>query len=317
MDYLRLIPEQASTIAPQIDVLIWAYTAISAFFTFAIAATIVIFTIRYHKTNENVNREMSHEGHMAIEITWSVLPTIAALFFFAWSAYIYHEAMDIPEGSTEINVIAKRWMWKTQHPNGRREVNTLHIPRDQPIKLTMISQDVIHDFFIPAFRVKRDVLPGRYTQMWFEPTKTGTYDFYCNEFCGTEHARMIGKIHVMEPEEYEKWLNEGNVRMAGGGGSPEVVGERLFTSLGCNGCHAAGSAQRGPNLAGKFGAEEKLEGGDVITVDEDYIRESILNPTAKVVAGYPKLMPTYKGQVREEDIANLIAYIKSLQSSES
>ncbi len=315
MDYLRLIPEQASTIAPQIDILIWAYTAVSAFFTFAIAIIIVAFTIRYHKSRD-VNREMGHGGHTAIEITWSVLPTIAALFFFAWSAYVYYQAVTIPEGATEINVIAKRWMWKTQHPNGRREVNTLHVPLDQPIKLTMISQDVIHDMFIPAFRVKKDVLPGRYTQLWFQATKAGEYDFYCNEFCGTEHSRMIGKVHVMEPEDYERWLNEGNLRVAAAS-SPEAAGERLFGSLGCVGCHAAGASQRGPALHGKFGKEEKLEGGDAVTFDEDYIRESILNPTAKVVAGYPKLMPTYKGQVREEDIANLIAYIKSLESAES
>lgn len=322
MDYLRLVPEQASTIAPQIDVLIAVYTILSVFFTFAIALAIICFTIIFHKSRyvnreeSDEIREMVHGKHMAIEITWTVIPTIMALFLFVWSSYVYYEATEVPDKAMEVNVIAKRWMWKMQHPSGRREVNTLHIPKDQPIKLTMISQDVIHDFFVPAFRVKRDVIPGRYTQLWFEPNKVGEYMFYCNEYCGTEHSRMIGKVHVMEPDDYERWLNDGNIRLARAS-SPEAAGERLFTTLGCAGCHAAGSSQRGPALHGKFGKEEKIEGGSTITVDEEYIRESILNPTAKVVLGYPKLMPTYKGQVREEDIANIIAYIKSLQSAES
>jgi len=315
MENIRLIPEQASTYAQRLDWLIWALTAISAFFTIGIAFAVILFTIRYHKS-QDVNREHGHGGHTALELTWTIIPTFMALAVFAWAAYLYFDYKRVPQGAMEIQVVGKQWMWKIQHPNGRREVNSLHVPTGRPVKLIMTSQDVIHDFFVPAFRTKMDVLPGRYTTLWFEATKPGEYHLFCAEYCGTEHSRMVGTVYVMEPEKYERWLNEGRVRMASAS-TPEAAGEQLFTSLGCVGCHAAGATQRGPNLAGVFGEEQPLESGDAITVDEEYIRESILNPTAKVVAGYPKLMPTYKGQVNEQDIMNLIAYIKSLSAQES
>jgi cytochrome c oxidase subunit 2 len=222
----------------------------------------------------------------------------------------------------EIQVSGKQWMWHIQHPNGRREVNTLTVPAGRPIKLRMWSQDVIHDFFIPDFRVKMDVLPGRITTLWFEADEKALaraggqrseHALFCAEFCGTEHSRMVGKVVVLSPEAYETWLQTGNSRdiMAS---TPEAAGEKLFSRLGCVGCHAAGDTQRGPKLAGIWESEVSLEGGASVTVNEDYIRESILNPTAKVVSGYPKLMPTFKGQVSDTDIFNLIKYIQSLKN---
>ena len=309
------MPPQASTFATQVDYLIWALTGLTVIFTLGVAVVIVIFTIRYHKTRD-VNRVMGHSGHTALEITWTVIPTFLALAIFVWAALLFYDFRRPPAGAMEIDVIGKQWMWKVQHPNGRREVNTLHIPKDRAVKLRMISQDVLHDFYIPAFRTKMDVLPSRYTYQWFEATKTGEYHLFCAEYCGTEHSRMIGKVYVMEPEAYERWLNEGNIRMAAGAATPEAAGERLFTKLGCIGCHMAGNNQRGPELAGIFGTEVELEGGGTANVDEEYIRESILRPMSKVVFGYPRLMPTYKGQVREEDIMSIIAFIKSLPESE-
>lgn len=321
MELLNLImPEQASTFAPQVDALIWALTALSAFFTIAVSFTVVLFTIRFHKS-KNVNREIGHGGHTALELTWTIIPTFLALGIFVWSAYVFFDYRQIPPNAMEIQVSGKQWMWHIQHPNGRREVNTLTIPAGKPIKLNMWSQDVIHDFFIPDFRVKMDVLPGRITTLWFEADekildktdgKPSVHNLFCAEFCGTEHSRMVGKVVVMAPEEYEAWLQTGNSRdlMAS---TPEAAGEKLFGRLGCAGCHAAGDSQRGPKLAGIWESEVKLEGGGSITVDEDYIRESILNPTAKVVSGYPKLMPTFKGQVSDTDIFNLIKYIQSLK----
>lgn len=311
----QLFPTQASTYASHVDYLIWTLTAISAFFTIAIAVMVVYFTVRYHKSKD-VDRTTSHAGHNALEITWTVIPTIMALAVFVWAAWLYFDYDTPPDNALEIHVVAKQWMWKIQHPNGRREVNALHIPKGKPVKLIMTSQDVIHDFFVPAFRTKKDVLPGRYTQEWFQPTKVGQYHLFCAEYCGTEHSRMVGTVYVMEPDDYERWLNEGNVRMASLTAAPKVMGQKLFSSLGCVGCHMAGTTQRGPNLAGIYGTEVKIEGGGTAKVDDEYIRESILNPTVKVVLGYPKLMPTYKGQVREEDIMNLISYIKSLPKSE-
>lgn len=314
MEQLRIIPVAASEFAWQNDYLIWALTLLSVFFFALVLSLVVFFAIRYRK-GAAVNRNLKSPDNTLLELTWTIIPTFLALAVFCWSAFLFFDFKRIPEGAMEIQIIGKQWMWKAQHPNGRREVNTLHVPKGQPIKLIMTSQDVIHSFFIPAFRAKMDVLPGRYTQMWFEPNRVGRYRLYCAEYCGTEHALMGGWVYVMEPEDYERWLTEGNVRTAAAA-TPQAAGEQLFAAKGCVTCHAEGSGARGPNLAGAFGSIQTMQDGTQVKVDEDYIRESILYPQAKIVQGYAPLMPTFKNQLREEEIMNLISYIKSLSDME-
>jgi cytochrome c oxidase subunit 2 len=206
----------------------------------------------------------------------------------------------------EIAVVGRQWMWKIQHPSGRREINELHVPVGAPVKLRIASQDVIHSFYIPAFRVKMDAVPGRYTQLWFEATKPGEYHLFCAEYCGTEHSRMIGKVVVMEPDQFQNWL--GGVTEE----TPVEAGERLFAEFNCANCHTGGTRQRGPHLGGLFGKPVRLADGRTVTFDETYIRESIINPNAKIVAGYAPVMPTYRGQLSEEQLLQLVAYIRSL-----
>jgi len=224
---------------------------------------------------------------------------------------VFYDFAEQPDNALDINVIGKRWMWKLQHPNGVREVNELHVPVNKPVKLTMTSQDVIHSFYIPAFRVKQDVLPGRYSTMWFEATKTGTFPLFCAEYCGTEHSTMGGYVTVMKPEAYQEWLGGGPAI------TPAKAGEQLFQQMGCATCHAEADTSRGPNLEGVFGSEVQLKGGETAMADEEYIRESIVNPTVKVVDGYAPIMPvTFGNQLSEDELNNLVAYIKSIGEAE-
>jgi len=211
----------------------------------------------------------------------------------------------------EIYVVAKQWMWKLQHVDGQREINELHVPVDRDVKLIMTSQDVIHSFFVPAFRLKQDVLPGRYTTLWFHAIRPGTYHLFCAEYCGTQHSGMIGSIVVMNPVDYEAWLSGG-----GGEGSLASTGQKLFQQLGCGSCHRSDTQGRGPNLVGVFGKPVLLEDGRTVTADENYVRESILNPGAKIAAGFKNIMPSFQGVVNEEQLLSLVAYIKSLQGSQ-
>jgi cytochrome c oxidase subunit 2 len=241
-----------------------------------------------------------------LEAAWIVIPLALTMVMFVWGAIAYFEQRVLPSDAIELTVVGKQWMWKIQHPQGRSEINELHVPLGQPIVLRMISEDVIHSFFLPAFRVKMDVLPNRYTTLWFQATQPGTYHLFCAEYCGTEHADMRGHVVVMQPAEYADWL-------AGGDDQPPVTaGEELFTRLGCDTCHFQGGQPRGPSLANLFGEPVRLSDGTVVTADEAYVRESILNPAAKVVAGYQSIMPTFEGRLSEEQIFHLIEYIKSL-----
>ena len=235
-----------------------------------------------------------------------VIPTIAGLFFFVWGALLYNDYLNTPPGALEIDVVAKQWMWKIQHPNGNREVNELHVPVGRPVNLTMSSHDVLHSFYVPEFRLKQDVIPGRFTKLWFEATKPGVYYLFCAEYCGTEHSKMGGKVYVMEPEEYSEWLAGGPKK------SPVEAGEFLFEQFGCITCHSGKTGARGPNLVGVFGSEVPLANGETVLADENYIAESILNPTTKIVEGYTPLMPNFSNQISQDDIGYLIAYIKSI-----
>lgn len=302
-----ILPEQASTFAERVDPMFYALSIFVGVFCVAITLIMIGLGIVYRQRHDG--RKSVHVENMAIELTWSAIPMVIALGIFAWGAVLYFDYSKMPENTLDISVIGKQWMWKVQHPNGVREVNELHVPVGQPVKLTMTSQDVIHNFYIPAFRVKQDVLPARYTQMWFEATKTGTFPLFCAEYCGTQHSTMVGTVTVMEAHEYEEWLSGGPAL------SPVAAGEALFQQMGCVTCHAAGDASRGPNLDGLFGTERALKGGATIVADEEYIRESILNPTAKIAEGYAALMPNFATQLNDDDVLNLVAYIKSLSAA--
>jgi cytochrome c oxidase subunit II len=315
-DTTIIYPEQASTFAESFDPLYWTLVVMSFFFLFAVTGVGLFLIIRYRK-DAKVNRDLKSPDYLPLELTWTIIPTILALGLFFWSATVYFDQVRMPEGAMNIDVVGKQWMWKIQHPNGRREVNELHIPVGRPIKLTMTSQDVIHSFFIPAFRIKKDVLPNRYTTLWFEATKKSGpegFHLFCAEYCGAEHSLMGGKVYVMEPADYERWLNEGNALLAQS--APASKGEALFAKLGCAACHDAGAGSRGPELAGVFGKSIDLYDGSTVVADEDYLRESIMEPTAKVVSGFSPLMPSFKTVVNQEDLAQIITYIKSLADEE-
>jgi cytochrome c oxidase subunit 2 len=307
---LPLFPEQASTLAARVDALYFFLIAVAVFFTSVIFFLIVFFAVKYRRHSDS-ERPEPIEGKIWLEVVWSVIPLGLTMVMFVWGAIIYFDIYSPPTNALEINVVGRQWMWKVQHPEGQSEINELHVPVGQPVKLTMTSEDVIHDVFLPAFRVKQDVLPGRYTSLWFEATKAGVYHLFCAEYCGTQHSGMIGRVVVMEPAEFERWLGG---RVAGP--STTDLGESLFQRYGCNTCHRGETTTQGPALAGLFGKTVKLQAGDTVTADEDYIRESILEPRAKIIAGYQPIMPTFKGLVSEEAILHIIAYIKSLDSAE-
>jgi len=305
-----LFPEQASSFALKVDGIYFATVLLCVFFAALVSILVVVFAIKYRrKSPDEVPRQIA--GHIGLELFWTSIPLVLALGMFVWSAVLYFHITTPPANTLEMYVVGKQWMWKLQHPEGKREINELHVPLGQPVRLTMTSEDVLHSFYIPAFRVKKDVLPGRYTSLWFEATKLGSYHLFCAEYCGTEHSRMIGTIHVMEPQDYQNWL------MGGVANEPmEVTGARLFEQYACHTCHKDDGKGRGPSMVGVYGKSVGLEGGGSAVVNEAYIRESILNPAAKLVAGYKPIMPTFKGQISEEGVMQIIAYIKSLKAPE-
>lgn len=306
-----LFPDKATELAGEIDALYFTFLGISAFFSLLIAALVAYFAVRYRRRSKDEVGQPEKAG-MWLEITWSIIPLVILMVMFTWGAKVYIKAYRPPANAKEYFVTAKQWMWKFQHPEGNREINHLHVPVGLPIKLTMTSEDVIHSFFVPAFRVKADVLPGRYTSIWFEGEKTGTFKLFCAEYCGAEHSLMIGSITLMDPGDYEVWL-------AGTEKGPSLTasGEELFQAKACTTCHRPDTAAQAPILTGIFGEEVELKSGDTVVVDANYLRESILDPTAKIVKGYQPLMPTYQGQLSEEEILQLIGYIKSLTTDES
>ncbi|HEX7183874.1 MAG TPA: cytochrome c oxidase subunit II [Thermoanaerobaculia bacterium] len=306
---LPLFPESASSVAPQIDALFVVWSVISVFFTLLIAGLIIYFMARYRRRAAD-EVGLPERAPFWLEIAWSAIPLAIMLAMFAWGTQVFVNVYRPPADAIQYSSIGKQWMWKFQHPTGQREINTLHIPVGQPIKLLLQSEDVIHSFFVPAFRVKQDAVPGRYTAVWFEATKPGVYHMFCAEYCGGEHSKMIGSVVAMEPRQYEEWLAGGPA-----GRSVTASGADLFQQLACHTCHrtgTAGMAARAPRLEGLFGHQVRLEDGGTLVADENYLRESILNPMAKVTAGWQPIMPTYQGQVTEEQLTQLISYIRSL-----
>jgi cytochrome c oxidase subunit II len=307
---IPLHPPAASSIANDVDRLHYTLTAITLFFTVLIFTVIFLFMIKYRRRSEDERAEQI-TMNIPLEITWTVIPLLICAGLFVWASALYVRNSRPPVASTEIFVIGKQWMWHLQHPEGPREIDELHVPVNVPIKLTMTSQDVIHGFFIPAFRIKKDVVPGLYTQIWFKATQVGDYHLFCTQYCGASHSRMIGWIHVMEPTAYAAWLasNEKNESMA-------QEGERLFDDLGCVSCHAPNNTGLGPSLVGMYGKPEKLRDGSTRMADEALIRQAIVNPDSVPLLNYPPVMPTFKGQVDEAQVLQLVAYIKSLGAQE-
>jgi cytochrome c oxidase subunit 2 len=316
LERLGLMPAQASTIASTTDALYWFLIGLSFVFSMGIAGALVYFSVRYRRRSDADQATQIH-GSLALELVWTIIPFGLTMIVFVWSANLFVTIKRPPDDALEVLVIGKQWMWKLQHLEGRREINELHVPIGQAVKLTLTSEDVIHSFFVPAFRIKQDAVPGRYTTAWFEATKTGTYHLFCAEYCGTEHARMIGRVVVMEPADFQAWLagEETPVQaMAVGGDGDTVVeaGAELFARLGCGTCHRGVRGALGPTLAGVFGSDVRLQDGGTVVADEAYLRESILDPRARIVQGYQAVMPTFQGLVSEEGMLQLVTYIKSL-----
>jgi cytochrome c oxidase subunit 2 len=303
---LPLFPSQASELAPQVDALYFYLLSVSAFFSLLIAVLVIVFAIRYRRRSQDEIPEHI-EGSLKLELAWTLIPLAITMTFFAWGARIYFRMNRPPNDAMQIYVVGKQWMWKIQHLDGVREINELHVPVGQSVRMTMTSEDVIHSFFVPAFRMKRDVVPGRYSVAWFKATKPGDYHIFCSQYCGTKHSAMIGWVHVMEPNAFQAWLG-------GGSGSESLAsaGSKLFAQHACNTCHRTDSLARGPNLEGLYGKPVRLQNGQTIVADEQYMRESILNPQAKIVEGFQPIMPTFQGLINEEGLLELVAYIKSL-----
>jgi cytochrome c oxidase subunit 2 len=301
-----LLPEQASTFAHNVDALYLFLIAVTAFFSLLIGTLVVVFAIKYRrKSPDEVALEVHESG--LLEIVWTVIPFGLVLVMFFWGARVFFQITRPPANAIEIYVTAKQWMWKLQHTDGRREMNELHVPVGQPVRLTMASEDVIHSFYVPAFRFKRDVVPGRFSTAWFEATKPGKYHLFCAEYCGTRHSNMIGWIYAMTPADYQAWLAGGTP-----GETLASAGAKRFVEQACNTCHGEQKGARGPSLSGLFGKTVRMQSGQTLVADETYIRESIVNPQAKLLEGYPPIMPTYQGLISEEALLQLTAYIKSL-----
>jgi cytochrome c oxidase subunit II len=304
------VPEAASEFAGKVDTIIWFVTVISLIFFLLITFFLVYFAIKYRRRKENEETPYITGSHI-LEAVWTIIPSILLIVIFAYGFIVFREMRTPPKDALEINVTGRQWLWQFKYNNGKTEVNELHVPEGKPIKLVMKSEDVNHGFFVPAFRVKQDLMASMYTQLWFTATKTGTYDLFCTQYCGTGHSAMLGKIVVMSPEEYEKW--EKSEEKVAGAPSAEH-GKELYVQRGCNACHSIdGSRIVGPTWKGLWGKEEVMQDGQKITVDENYVRESILEPQAKIVNGFPPVMPSFKGVVSDEDISGIIAFMKTLK----
>jgi cytochrome c oxidase subunit 2 len=305
---LPLFPPEASSIAPYTDEFYFYLLVISFIGTGIVVAMVIGFSVLYRKERNPEATQI--EGNTLLEATWTIVPLGLFLIAFVWGALLYFRIYNPPTNAMNIYIVGKQWMWKAEHPGGQHEINALHVPINRAVQLTMISQDVFHSYSIPAFRVKREVIPGRYTTVWFEATQPGTYHLFCTQYCGTLHSQMIGEVVAMSPEDYQAWTASST-----SGSSLAQNGERLFASLGCNQCHSGNSEAHGPNLAGIYGAKIQLANGSVVTADDAFLRDTILNPTMHQVAGYAPIMPTYQGQVSEEGLIDLVEYIKNLNSN--
>ena len=299
-------PQQASEQAGQVDAIYFFMVAVTAFFSLLIAVLVVVFAVKYRRRGVD-DVGIAIHGSLPLELLWTFVPFVIVMVMFAWGAKVFFDLYRPPAGAMEIFVVGKQWMWRVQHMDGQREINELHVPVGRPVKLVMGSEDVLHSYYIPAFRVKADVIPGRYNTMWFTAKRPGRYHLFCAEYCGTKHSGMIGTVIAMEPPDFQKWLSGGRAE-----DSPVAAGAKLFQDLVCNTCHVGDTQARGPVLTGVYGKPVQLQGGATVIADDAYIRESIVNPQAKIVAGFQPIMPTFQGLVTEEQLLQLIAYVRSL-----
>jgi cytochrome c oxidase subunit II len=303
-----LFPAEASTIAAQTDALYFFLVLVSLGGIVLVLALVFGFSMKYRREKNPVATQV--EGSTLLEATWTIIPLAIFLLVFVWGGLLYFRIYSPPANAMNIYVVGKQWMWKAEHPGGQHEINALHVPVGRPVQLTMISQDVFHSFSIPDFRVKREVIPGRYTTVWVQATEPGTYHLFCTQYCGTQHSGMIGEVTVLTPDDYQAWLKQSTSGM-----SLAQNGERLFASMGCNSCHSGNAAARGPNLAGVYGSRLQLANGSSVLVNDAYLRDAILNPSQHVTAGFAPIMPTYQGQISEDGLIDLVEYIKQLQSN--
>src|SRR5271154_1488655 len=308
LTHFALFPPEASSIAPYADALYFFLILISLVGMALVLALVTGFSILYRKERNPEATQI--EGSTLLEATWTIIPLALFMVCFVWGALLYFRIYNPPTNAMNIYIVGKQWMWKAEHPGGQHEIDSLHVPINRPVQLTMISQDVFHSFSIPAFRVKREVVPGRYTTVWFEATTPGTYHLFCTQYCGTLHSQMIGWVTAMKPEEYQAWTAGST-----SGASLAQNGERLYASLGCNACHSGEAGARGPNLAEVYGTKLQLTNGGSVIVDDAFLRDTILNPSMHTTAGFAPIMPTYQGQISEEGLIDLVEYIKKLNSN--
>jgi len=310
------VPEVASSFADKVDGVLWFVTVLSVIFFVLITILLVYFSIRYRRrSDKDVTPHIT--GNEKLEVIWTVIPSILLLVIFVYALVVYREMREPPGDAMEINVTAKQWLWVFNYENGNSTINELYVPYDRPVKMVMRSDDVLHSFFVPSFRVKQDVVPGMYTQLWFKSTKIGAYQLFCTEYCGTGHSQMLAKVYVMSPEAYSRWESgqeEGASSEVASAKPPEELGKELYTNKGCNACHSIdGSAGVGPTFKGLFGRTEHLQDGSTIVVDENYISESIHEPQAKIVQGFAPVMPSFKGILKDNEVDGIIAYLKTIK----
>jgi len=309
-----LFPDRASTLASSVDILFFTWLALAGVVSLAVAVLIVFFSIKY-RAGSAASRVMAPQrvrtrrNHL-IEAAWIFIPVAVFFTMFAWAASLYYEHSTPPADAMNVYVVGKQWMWKIEHAGGQRDIDELHVPAGRPVHLVMTSQDVIHDFSMPVFRIKQDVLPGRYTTLWFTATKTGDYHLFCSQYCGTDHARMIGHVVIMAPAAFEAWLARGNAAE-----TMAARGAARFRQYGCSGCHGADASVHAPHLEGVYGRPVQLEGGGSVIADERYLHDSVMLPRKEIVAGYAPIMPSFQGQIAEEDLVDIVEYIKSLKSA--
>lgn len=306
LEVIPLRPVLASKLGAQTDTLFFFLTGMSVFFCVLIFGTIFYFAIRYRRRDQTIPPVIKYS--IPLEVSWIAIPLVLTGVIFVWGARQFFRESEPPQGAIEILVVGKQWMWHLQHSGGQREINELHIPVDTPVKLTMTSEDVIHDFFVPAFRDKEDVVPGRYTTEWFTATKVGRYHFFCAQYCGTMHSLMRGWVDVMDPKDYAAWLVRNKPAQP-----PSAVGERLFEKLACTNCHQTDGSGSGPSLEGIFGTVVTLKDGRRQVVDNSFLREKILDPGSLPIEGYPQVMPSFRGEITEQEILDVAAFIKSTQ----
>jgi len=306
--------EAASRTALQIDAVFLFIAAVSLFFFFFVEGLLIYFAIRYRRKKASEDRATSNvTSNLVLEVVWVLIPSLVVLAFFVYGYVVYRDVTTQPPGSSDINVVAQQFFFEFKYPDGRTEAGQLHVPRGKPVKLIMTSRDVIHGFFLPDFRLKQDILPGQFTYLYLQPDKEGSYDIYCTQYCGVGHSTMRAKLVVMPPEEYAKW-EAAAVKAARAVLPLSEKGKALIEKSGCLGCHSTdGTAKIGPSFKGLYGRGVHLEGGREVTADEGYIRESIYDPGAKIVKGFPNVMPTFKGRLSDDDVAAIIAYLKTLK----